>query len=498
MRSKSTTEEVKCDIVIVGAGGAGMAAAVAATEEGVKDIVLLEERIGPGGNTAMAAGLFAVESPAQKRLGIRIGRDEYFRKYMDYCHWKVNPSLVRVLINKSADTIRWLEEMGVVFGRVFSLYANQPATFHYADGSNWVGAAVSKALARKCQELGIRLMRRTAGKRLLTDAKGNVTGVEATTKEKKLKITAKCVIIATGGCLGNKEMLKKYYPDYSEQLDIAGLLPKGDGIRMGMEVGAAIEGMGTLEMNGPDFEFKKRCLTLCQVAIQPWTLWVNKRGERFTDESIANRHFGESSNCVVRQPGMISYTLFDTKIKQHITEVEQEGFLIMWRVGLTKYVWKKDELPELDKLFQKYVDLGRIKISDSWDEIAKWMGAAPKVLKATVDEYNSFCDQGYDENFVKERRHLMPLRTPPYYAMETHTHVYNTVGGLKVNHRMEVLNKQDNPIRGLYATGMDMGGWETDTYNAGIAGHSIGFAVNSGRIAGEIAAEYVLGGKTKK
>ena len=162
-------------------------------------------------------------------------------------------------------------------------------------------------------------------------------------------------------------------------------------------------------------------------------------------------------------------------------------------MGDTKFVWEKNELPELEKEFQKYVDKGRIKISNSWDEIARWIGVAPEVVKATVDEYNSFCDQGYDEIFAKERRYLMPLRTPPYYAMKCGTHFYCTLGGLKISHLMEVLNQQDNPIRGLYAAGVDTGGWESDTYNFRLSGHSIGFAVNSGRIAGETTAKYVLG-----
>jgi len=349
-----------------------------------------------------------------------------------------------------------------------------------------------KALAKNCEDLGVKVLRRSAGKKLLTDEKGNVTGVVAATGEKELRITAKCVIIATGGCAGNKELLKKYYPVYSENVVCAGLPHKGDGLLMGMEVGAATAGLGTLEACGPDFLWLKSP-HLNWISMQPNTLWVNKRGERFTDEGVATRAVGESANTILRQPDQNSYTLYDVKIKRSLTEEGLAGGPLGWLYGVTKFVWEKNELPELEKEFQKQEERGILKISDSWDEIARWIGAAPEVLKATVDEYNSFCDHGYDEIFAKERRYLIPLRTPPYYAMKCGTHFYCTKGGLKINHHMEVLDKQDNPIPRLYAVGGDTGGWESDTYNIRLSGHSVGFAINSGRIAGENAAKYVLG-----
>ena len=134
-----------------------------------------------------------------------------------------------------------------------------------------------------------------------------------------------------------------------------------------------------------------------------------------------------------------------------------------------------------------------VKISDSWDEIADWIGADPKVLKATVDEYNAACDHGYDPIFAKDRKYLLPLRTPPYYVIRWHVHFPNTIGGIKVNEHMEVLDKQDTPIPGVYATGVDVGGWESETYCIQLSGSAFGFAVNSGRIAGENAVKFIEG-----
>jgi fumarate reductase flavoprotein subunit len=223
------------------------------------------------------------------------------------------------------------------------------------------------------------------------------------------------------------------------------------------------------------------------VAVQPFTIWVNKRGERFADETITFRHV-ECGNAVDRQPDKCVYSLFDESIKNRIIE---EGLLTL---GLRETgVFAGAKLTHLGKELQSEADKGGVKISDSWDEIAKWTGVAPQILKATIEEYNSFCNQGYDEIFAKDRRYLQALRTPPYYSIRSCVSFLTTMGGIKINHNMEVLNHQENPIPGLYAGGDVAGGWESDTYCMSLAGSAFGFAVNSGRIAGENAAKYVLG-----
>jgi fumarate reductase flavoprotein subunit len=148
-------------------------------------------------------------------------------------------------------------------------------------------------------------------------------------------------------------------------------------------------------------------------------------------------------------------------------------------------------MANLTKELEEQADKGNVKISDSWDEIANWIGALPEVLKATIEEYNSSCNHGYDELFTKDRRYLVPLRKPPFFAMRCRSGIIGTIGGIKVDHRMEVINHKDEPILGLYAVGTDAGGWEADTYNVHLSGATFGFPLNSGRIAGENAALYV-------
>ena len=114
-------------------------------------------------------------------------------------------------------------------------------------------------------------------------------------------------------------------------------------------------------------------------------------------------------------------------------------------------------------------------------------------MKTTIDEYNTACDHGYDPIFAKDRRYLIPLRTPPYYAIKSNSDFLDTIGGIKINEHMEVLDKQNKSIAGLYAAGMVAGGWQGETYCVTLSGTASGFAVNSGRIAAENAVKFIDG-----
>jgi fumarate reductase flavoprotein subunit len=346
------------------------------------------------------------------------------------------------------------------------------------------GRAIINVLVKRCQALGIQLISQARATKLLLNEKGNVNGVLAKRKRKQLRVIAKSVIITTGGFAGNKQLLKKYSPLYMENIYRIGLPHMGDGILMATEIGADTDGLGTLHMTGPGFPGSR---ILSGVTLEPNTIWVNKKGKRFTDEGTGIKSF-EAVNAQMRQSDMLSFTLFDSGIKQFLID---NGFTKgMGSLYRAQKVKSADWLKELQLEAKK----GTVKISDSWDEIARWMGVDPKVLKATIKEYNQVCDYGYDPIFGKDRVYLKPLRTPPYYAMRSAPGMLTTMGGLKINEHMEVIDQQDNPIPGLYAGGNDTGGWVSDTYNINLAGSTFGFAINSGRIAGENAAKYVSAG----
>src|SRR5512136_1513073 len=138
-------EILKADLVVIGGGGAGLAAAVTAAEKGAS-VIVLEKRNCTGGNTALATMLFAAESPVQKRAMVDASREELFSAVMDWAHWKIDPRIIRAFINRSGDTIRWLEEQGCVFD-LMTFFPNQtPVVSHKPR----VRAAVTDALRRSC------------------------------------------------------------------------------------------------------------------------------------------------------------------------------------------------------------------------------------------------------------------------------------------------------------------------------------------------------------
>jgi fumarate reductase flavoprotein subunit len=435
----------------------------------------------------MSVGIFATDSPVQKRMAIEFRRDELFKIAMNWAHWKANPRIVRAFINKSGDTIRWMEEKGLLFECV-PFYPNQsPLVWHVTKGR---GAAMTKFLTEECRKLGVQLLTRTPAKKIMTDTNGSVTGVLAERNGEEFTVAARSVIIATGGYGGNKELLKKYCQYYRDDMECGGLPHTGDGLLMAMAIGAATEGLGLLLLGGPGPSSKSPPMKigsssdiiespLMCLVLEPNTVWVNKKGQRFADEAIGFNHF-MSSYAVNRQPDNVCYTLLDS----HLVETMTERGLI---IGFHKYrvADQRNKMPGLARELQKLAAEGWVKMSDSWNDIADWIGADPEVLHATIDEYNAACNQGRDPIFAKDRVFLSPLCVPPYYAIKAHSGILDTIGGIKINERMEVLDKDDKPIPGLYTVGVAAGGWQGDAYCAVTSGAASGFAISSGRIAGE-------------
>jgi fumarate reductase flavoprotein subunit len=464
-RTSRKKQSFDADLAIIGGGGAGLAAALTVAEKGIRNIIVMEKRGAAGGNTAIATGLFACESPTQARQRIVADKDILFKKAMDWARWsRVNPRIFRAFLNKSGDTIRWLEQMGLEFN-IIAFFPNQePRVEHVPQGR---GAQLIKVLTEKCRDNGVQLLLRCGAKKLLTDKKSRLTGVLT---EQGQEIETNNVIIATGGFAGNKKLLKKYCPLYYDGFGVRGLPLTGDGLLMAQEVGAAIEDFVTLLKEGPRIDL--HTWPLMSLERDPVTVWVNKRGERFADEAMGAHPF-EAGNTILRQPGKVIYSLLDTSILQMLSE----------------------KTPNLEKALRAEVTHDRVKKAEAWDEVAGWIGAKPAALKASIEEYNACCQSGYDNIFAKDRRWLQPLYQPPYYAIRCEAHILDTLGGIRINERMEVLNMQDVPIRGLYAAGSATSGWQAETYCSDLSGSAFGYAVNSGRIAGENAAALILGTK---
>lgn len=495
------SENLKANIVVIGGGGAGLAGAVSAAEAGANDIIVLEKR-GLGGNSAMAFNLFAADSPVQKRNRIDCSRDACYKLAMNFAHWRINPRIVRALIDKSGETIQWLEKKGLEFSCGKSQFTSAPdslLTPHMVKGG---GVTLIRALIQDCENMGVKLYTHTPAKKILTGQRGEITGVLAKMQNgKEVIIKTGTVIVATGGFGGNKKLLKKYCPNYHRDMECDGIPHAGDGLLMAIKLGAATDihgAMVTAAPCAPNSVFVTAGIAPEEIRIglkglggEPYSIWVNKRGMRFTDECITFYHY-EVPNAFAQQPDSIAYSIYDSKMMQNM--IDEGRGLGIGMPGLPgEKNGKKITLLELiNALQQKVSGKAWVKVSDSWDEISKWIGADHEVLKSTINEYNQACDMGRDPIFAKDPRYLIPLRVPPYFVVEGHITYVNTIGGIKINEYMEVLNGQDNPIEGLLAAGVDTGGWESETYCSRMSGHAFGFAINSGRIAGETAAKRLL------
>ena len=473
------------DVVVIGAGACGLAAAVTLAEGGAK-VIIFEKQRSLGGSSNFFQGVFAAESDMQRAQFIGYTRDQAFKNIMEYSHWRANPRIVRAFVNESAETIAWLQKEGVEFREVTINMPDAPRTYHVVKGK---GEAVVKVLATRAKEKGVDIRLTTPVKKILKEG-NRIIGVIVEEDEEDKQVTAKAVIIASGGYANNKEWVKKYSGfDLGVNLFTRGNVDKmGDGIRMAWEVGAAEDGLGVQELVrsgpiGPEFSSGGR---INMFTNQP-DLWVNPRGERFCDESIA---FYDTShgNASARHKEGYTYTIFDDSIIQRLMEQ-----------GLDKNAGM-DNLPGskpvgLDKELKAHLEMGTTEIfeADSIEELAKKIGVNPAVLKATVDEYNRFCERGHDDLFAKDPKYLRPLKGSKFYAVRARTVTLGTLGGLKIDHKMEVLDKKDEVIPGLYAGGYDAFGMWGDSYPINIAsGASSAFALNSGRIAAKNALRYMV------
>jgi fumarate reductase flavoprotein subunit len=472
------------DAVIIGSGVSGLAAAVTLAEGGAKVVVFEKER-SLGGTSNFYHGTFAVESEMQRKRYITYSRDQAFQNIMDYSHWRANPRLVRAIVNESAATIDWLQQAGVEFTEATINIPDAPRTYHLIKGR---GEAVIKALTTKARNLGAKIFPATPVKQIIR-AGDRIAGVIVEENEEDVQVAARVVFIGSGGYANNREWIKKYS---GFELDV-NVIPfgnvdkMGDGIRMAFEVGAAEEGLGVLELvrTGPVGDEFAMGSHMENAAVQP-DLWVNDKGERFCDEGVT---FDDAyvGNASARQSGDCTFSIFDSSIKQSLIE---NGTIKSMAMDFPP----GSRVTEMDREMETALKAGSTEVfeADSIKELAEKIGVNPEVLTATVEEYNSFCEKGHDDLFAKDPKYLRPITGPKFYAIKARTIFLGTLGGIKINHRMEVIDKKGNIIPGLYAGGYDAGGMYGDSYSIGkSSGLSSAFATNSGRLAGKNALRYI-------
>jgi fumarate reductase flavoprotein subunit len=474
----------EADVAVIGSGISGLSAALTAAEGGAK-VIIFEKQRSPGGTSNFLQGMFAVESEMQRERYIIYTRDEAFKNFMDYSHWRANARLVRAVVNESGPTISWLQEKGVEFSDATVNMPNAPSTYHVVKGG---GAAMIKILASVAKEKGIDIRLGSSVQRL-RKAGGKITGVIAEENNEEIEVISKAVVIASGGYANNKQWIKKYsgYDLDINVMPVGNVDKLGDGIRMAWEVGAAEEGMGIFELFragplGPDFPMKNQ---IEFVTCQP-DLWISPRGERFCDEGISF-YDSEVGNANARFKEGYTFSIFDDSIIERLLDRGVDRGIAVENPPGTKPVNIRREL-------NAAVERGSTDVfaADSLEELAKKMDIDSEILKATVEEYNGYCDKGHDDLFAKNPCYLWPIKVPKFYAVKVRTVFLGTLGGIKINQRTEVIDKKGNVIPGLYAAGYDASGMWGDSYCFKAAsGASSGFAVNSGRIAGKNALKYL-------
>lgn len=477
---------VHTELVVVAAGAAGLPASIAAAQKGCR-VVVLEKASTPGGAANMGMGPLGIESRHTRAKQFQPTVDEAFDIFMNYTHWRVDARLVRAYLQKSGDTIHWLESLGVEFVEPISYFPSAYPTWHLikpASGRPGPMAAgvMVKTLTDRAKTLGVDIRLRTSARRLIKE-QGCIVGVIAEDSAgETLEVRAQAVILATGGFGDNAQMIKKHtgfeLGKDMHSFRIPGL--QGDGIRMAWEIGAE-RSETTMEIIYGMPNNVSLPVGLHEACRQPH-LMVNLLGERFMNEAIMpNTTF--TGNAIALQKERCAVLIFDEEIKRRM-EVDLDTRNVVFPVTCFE---------QADAAIKQVLESGydHFFIAATIEELADKTGIPAKALNHTIIEYNQFCARGHDPLFNKPHRYLRPILTPPFYAGRHFPSAYGTLGGIKINAKTEVIDKNWNVIPGLYAAGTDACAIYGDSYVFVLPGNTMGFAINTGRMAGENAADYI-------
>ena len=458
---KAEPVEMEADVIIIGAGGAGFAAATEALENGAT-VIILEKNEMIGGNTARAGGTLNAPDPErQSKMNppVEDSVELFIKNTLEAGDFKADPELVRVLCTYALDARHWLTKHGtkwteMVYQTIGGLW---PRSMDEKDKIAYNGfiAPLAKAVA----EMGGKVVLNCKAEKLVPGSDGRVSEVVAfdTKNGQEYHFKAKkAVILATGGYAASAELVKKYN-------GLSGLptsnapTSTGDGITMGVAVGAALEGMDFVQIH-PHGNPMTGGLQSHFAGVIKNSIYVNKLGKRFVEESGRRDVI---SNATIAQPGQIMYSIFDS----------EGGF----------YAGVKALPPaELANLTSK----GYLYVGETLEDLAKKAGIDPEGLKATVARYNELVKAGKDTDFNKDEVEL-PIGKAPFYCVPLSPTLHHTMGGLKINTEAQVLREDGSVIAGLYAAGEVTGGIHGSNR---VGGNALTDGVVFGRIAGRNAA----------
>lgn len=445
----------KTDLLIVGSGAAGFTASMAAREAGVKNLIMIEKMAVPGGNSQLAAGgMNAAGTKFQKQAGIEDNPQLMFDDTMKGGKNVSNPDLVRVLADKSNESIEWLDKHGATLSHVGQGGGSSAARMHGPADGAIVGPYLSKFFRDEAAKSNLDLRLNTKLVKLIKGTNGEITGALVKGKHTGIyQIDAKAVILATGGIGANPELIQKLRPDISPEVKTSNQPgSQGDGIILGENVGAAVVDAKEIQLN-PTLLVGSPVI-VSETVRGAGAVFVNKEGKRFISELTTR---DKTSAAVSKQTGGVAYEIFDQKVRD---KVKQTGAAF---------------------------ELGLAKEGRTLEELGKNAGIDPKNLAATIAQYNKYAEAGNDPEFGRPKISAK-VDTPNFYAIEVTPAIHYYMGGLKINPQAKVIDKNGKVIEGLFAAGEVTGGVHGKNR---LGGNSISETITFGRISGEEAAKRI-------
>ena len=465
------------DVLVVGSGAAGLAAAVTAVEAGCRRVLVAEASDVVGGSSRLSGGIImGSRSALQRAAGVEEAEDDLYHDYRSLMRWDVAAAPVRRFARQSGETIDWLVAHGVPFHDrlIFGGEERQPRS-HSVDGS---GQALVDALHRTAIAAGVDIALGQRVDRLLVE-QGRVVGAAVGGDE----VGAAAVVLATGGFGASADRLSTYFPSAyhpGKTWYIGHDGARGDAFDLGAQVGAQVTGHDRgLRTLGPGGTFVNEAL------MPGWTVLLDPGGHRFTDETAP---YGILDN-LVRAHGNRCVVLFDAAALNPPAELADS-----YRDAY-KQVWPnhapfrpRHYTPDM---VERMLTDGKAARADDVATLAAAVGLDPAVVRGEVDRYNAAADAGADRDFGKAGRFMLPLRTAPFYAVPVWPITVNVTGcGLRIDEAAQVLANNGAPVPGLYAAGECTGGLFGPLYMG--SGNSLALATGVGRIAGDEAARCAL------
>ncbi|MBO5400463.1 MAG: flavocytochrome c [Spirochaetaceae bacterium] len=456
--SEATTaklEDTETDVVIIGAGGAGLSAAVAAREGGAS-VIVLEKMPIVGGNTNYATGgLNASETSIQAKMGISDSNEQYIEDTMVGGKNINDLALVTEMVEKSAETVDWLIKLGADLTDVGKMAGSTNSRTHRPTGGAAVGAHLSAALEKAAKAAGadIRLNQEVIK---IINENGKAVGVVVSTKDGEYTIKAKAVIVATGGFGANPTLVESYKPELKGFGTTNHAGATGDALTWAKDFNAALTDIEQIQTHPTVVPVKNLMIT--EAVRGNGAIMINRDGNRFCTE-MATRDV--MSAAILEQTGGTAYLMFDTSIRKSLKAIET------------------------------YASQGLLTEGATVAELAQKLGIPEATLEKTVSDYNSYVANGNDPDFGRKASEMpRALVEGPYYVVEVGPAIHHTMGGLKINTKAEVIDTNGNVIPALYAAGEVTGGIHGANR---LGGNAVADITVFGKIAGEQAAKYALG-----